>query len=317
MIRTIFPFRLFIFALLPLWCTFDSAFAKSHSSTSLAQTNGDAVVIPVIQRLLDQIDEWNESLSSSSSELNIRPFVTVSFAQSLDAKIAICLDDQNQNHTTANYPLSGPESLLLTHGLRSIHDGILVGGRTLSTDNPRLTNRLWGVSPSDTSTSNQPRPIVLDSELRHVRKCFTKGLLKANNLIVCCSKEAAAAALSSESMTEQMKESSILLLPCEMSPNGRMLDLKSVLSQLKAKFGMQSIMVEGGSAVISAFVQANMVDCVCVTIAPKVIGSRGLPAFDFGLEGTTNNNNHPVEFEGFECASLGDDCIVLSRKACQ
>lgn len=298
--RSITYFDIFFVALVSLaGCSCANDRESSHMS------NSDTAVAPTIQRMLDKIDGWK---GSSLSELQNRPFVTVAFAQSLDAKIALYLDDGDQARTTANFPLSGPESLLLTHGLRSIHDGILVGGRTLATDNPRLTNRLWNVPSSDDDIPYQPRPIVLDSELRNVRECLASGLLNAKNLIVCCSREAVSA--YSESIRQM--EPSICLLPCERSPNnaGAMLDLTSVLSQLKEEFGMQSIMVEGGSAVISAFVQQDLVDCLCVTIAPKIIGSRGLSAFSFGRDG----NVSPIEFEGIECTSLGHDCIVLSRR---
>ncbi|KAJ1674886.1 2,5-diamino-6-(ribosylamino)-4(3H)-pyrimidinone 5'-phosphate reductase [Spiromyces aspiralis] len=59
-----------------------------------------------------------------------RPWVTVSFAQSLDGKLGM---DGFQ------LALSSDESMAMTHQLRCVHDGILVGINTVINDDPRLT----------------------------------------------------------------------------------------------------------------------------------------------------------------------------------
>jgi len=265
----------------------------------------DATVKSIIHSLIDQVSQWKRDVSCFEN----RTFVTLSFAQSLDAKIAIYLDSA-KNQTSANYPLSSSESLLLTHALRSIHDGILIGGRTLSTDNPRLTNRLW-MSPSTSNPTIQPRPIVLDPTLRHIRQCLTS--LRARNLIVCCSHESAIAATSSPSEIILENDSSIVLLPCDTTSNGQ-LDLKSVLMNLRSMFGIKSLMVEGGSAILSSFVQGNLVDCLCITIAPKVLGSRGLTALMLGEDYDRRMEKRgALEFGDTKCYSIGNDCIILAR----
>ena len=48
-----------------------------------------------------------------------RPFVTVSYAQSIDGSIA--------TRNRRPLPLSGPNAMRMTHALRALHDGILVG----------------------------------------------------------------------------------------------------------------------------------------------------------------------------------------------
>ena len=73
--------------------------------------------------------EVKKSRSSMNSEKSAPPFITLTFAQSLDGKIALYLDDL-RSQTSSNFPISGSASLLLTHALRSVHDVILIGGRT-------------------------------------------------------------------------------------------------------------------------------------------------------------------------------------------
>ncbi len=59
-----------------------------------------------------------------------RPFVTLSYAQSVDGSIASARGLRST--------LSGPESLRFTHALRAGHDGILVGVGTVLADDPEL-----------------------------------------------------------------------------------------------------------------------------------------------------------------------------------
>lgn len=50
-----------------------------------------------------------------------RPFITLTYAQSVDGSISA--------EGGAPLPLSGPESLQMTHHLRAMHDAILVWAR--------------------------------------------------------------------------------------------------------------------------------------------------------------------------------------------
>lgn len=73
-----------------------------------------------------------ESLLGALSPTPARPFLTLTFAQSLDAKIAGSGGQQ--------LALSCSESMVMTHWLRSKHDAILVGVGTALNDNPQLNS---------------------------------------------------------------------------------------------------------------------------------------------------------------------------------
>jgi GTP cyclohydrolase II len=79
-----------------------------------------------------------------------RPFVTLSYAQSLDGCIAL--------DPPGRLTLSCPESLALRHKLRAVHDAILIGIGTVVSDDPSLTTRLV--------KGRNPQPVVIDSTLR-------------------------------------------------------------------------------------------------------------------------------------------------------
>jgi riboflavin biosynthesis pyrimidine reductase len=125
--------------------------------------------------LRDESEDDYQSHHQRSSVVLRRPFVTLTYAQTLDGMIAAKL---RRNETTStNMKISSPQSLTLTHKLRRMHDAILVGGGTFALDEPRLNVRLNSpTTKSSTSSSipnmqhEQPMPIVLDTHLRHLQQ---------------------------------------------------------------------------------------------------------------------------------------------------
>ena len=241
-----------------------------------------------IRLIVNEVQTWKDE-SRHSSVRTQRPFITLSFAQSLDGKIAAYDSDAS---LSKNLPISGEESLYMTHALRSIHDAILVGGKTLLIDNPRLTNRLWG----ENCNQQQPRPVILDTHLKYIQKLGNKR--KVQNAILCCAQEALA-------NFKDHDKTDLTILGCKLDDDGH-LDLQDVLFQLGSSFGIQSLMVEGGSNILSSFASKGLVDCLCITIAPKLIG-HGLPAF-------FDHSRIDMSDKGISYfIPLGDDCILLGK----
>lgn len=281
--------------LIVLFCAFSPLALAIDGSTT---PQHDAAATGTIQSIVNDITAWQQIHSKKAPH---RPFVTVTYAQSLDGKVALLLKGDQKTSTSSNFALSDPESLRMTHALRSVHDAILVGGNTLAIDNPRLNNRLWKVR-------DQPRPIVLDTHLRHVRKLGEQR--RAENVLVCCSQEAAEEACSGE-------EDLLLpqLLPCPVdSETGRM-DLEYLLHELRSKHGIESIMVEGGASVLTTFYgRPGLVDCLCITTAPKVLMGNGLPAIHTT---SADSERHFVldssSFSSTKFVLLGADAIFLAK----
>lgn len=214
-----------------------------------------------------------------SAQPTWRPFVTLSYAQSLDGSIALTADTR--------LDLSSPPALVFTHRLRSAHDAILVGIGTVLADNPRLTVRLW--------EGPQPQPVVLDSRLRlpvtaalwqHPRPPWLAAAVDAD--------PARCEALIA-------RGARVLRLP--RASDGR-LDLTALLTHLAA-LGIRRLMVEGGSCVITAFLAARLVDLVAITVAPYLIG---------GLRGVQFLGQNPqaplLALTQPRWAQLGPDLVV-------
>lgn len=189
-----------------------------------------------------------------------RPYVTLTYAQSLDGSIA--------SRRGEPLAISGLESLRLTHQLRAEHDAILVGIGTVLADNPQLTVRLV--------PGESPQPVVLDSQLRFPLESRLMGNFKKPWIV---STEAAnhfemdSARANHRKMLEWNGAKVLTVAP---TPEGRV-DLPATLALL-AQLGIRTLMVEGGAQVIGAFLQARVVDEVVITLAPRFIG--GLRALE-------------------------------------
>lgn len=175
-----------------------------------------------------------------------RPFVTLTYAQSLDGSISASSEEALR--------ISGPESMELTHSLRASHDAILVGINTVLSDNPRLTVRHV--------QGDHPRPVILDTRLR----CPETARIFQND------QTSPILATSSEADSERqevLERAGATVLRLECDEDGVCLD-----QLLKALYreGIQSLMVEGGSEVITSFLRHRLVDYLIITVAPMLVG---------------------------------------------
>jgi riboflavin-specific deaminase-like protein len=289
-------------------CTFiASAILASMSSAPCSCM--DQSTILKIKELVNQMKLWQEDFYSNMTKS--RPFVTVTFAQSIDGYMALSGDQYHSSgdghgRTSSNYPLSGDDSLLLTHALRSIHDGILIGGRTLAMDNPKLTNRLWmtPIAQEDSSGDQQPRPIVLDTNLRHIRSLGLSYNLQ--NPILCCSQNALM------SLSRKSLPSDVSILPCLCSEDGS-LSVVDVLKQLRDRFNIRNIMIEGGAETVSSFFRANTVDALVITIAPKLLHEGIAVKYNPGMKGQFTCDVVDFSQLGSKFIVFGSDTVLLSR----
>jgi GTP cyclohydrolase II len=177
-----------------------------------------------------------------------RPFVTLSWAQSLDGCLAI-----EPGRPTA---LSGEESLALTHALRAAHDGIVIGVGTLLADDPALTVRFW--------PGRSPAPVVLDSSLRTSLQSRLVQAAAARPVAFACT----SAGNVDQQARLEARGARVLRLPaCDSG----WVDLAALLDALGAA-GVKRVMVEGGAKVLTSFLQAQLADYAIVTIAPRFLG---------------------------------------------
>ena len=195
--------------------------------------------------------------SDPSATTPARPAITIKIAQTLDGRIA--------TSTGQSQWITCEPARALAHELRASHDAVLVGIGTVLHDNPRLTVRL--VNGPDTLR------VVADSMLRIPLDSY---LLSENPERTICF----AAEHAPPDRVAAVRERGARVIFGRVDAGG--LDLTDMLRRL-SHLGIRSLMVEGGSRIITSLLKAGLVDRLVVCIAPKVLGA-GLDAVgDLGI----------------------------------
>ncbi len=211
-----------------------------------------------------------------------RPFVVLSYAQSLDGSIA--------GPRRERVRLSGPESMRLTYTIRTLCDTILVGIGTLLADDPTLTvKQVPGKSP---------QPIVLDTRLRTPENARLLQRADARPWLIH-------GPGVPPSRAQSLIAAGAEPVPCVTGTDGR-IHLGSLMRWL-ADHSINSVMVEGGARVITSFIRHQLADTVAITISPRLLG--GLPAIDAG----DDDEGLDLSLGDVFHQSLGRDFILWAR----
>jgi GTP cyclohydrolase II len=221
------------------------------------------------------------SVSPSAS----RPYVVLKYAQTLDGRIATRTGDSRW--------ISGEPERRTSHALRAACDAVLVGIRTVIADDPQLTVRMVpGASPLR---------VVLDSTLRIPPDAQILGDA-ASTLVVTTER-------SSADRRRELRERGVGVRVVEPAPL-RGVDLPAALSLLRAT-GVQSLLVEGGGAVITSFLRARLADRVIVSIAPKIVGSGTEAVGDLSVLQVSDG----LRLSDRSVHALGDDVVLAGDLA--
>jgi len=174
-----------------------------------------------------------------------RPYVILKWAQTEDGLVA-------RENFDSKW-ISNAQSRQLVHKWRAEEDAILVGKNTAAYDNPRLDVRDW--------VGKNPIRVVLDSHL---------GLPKNLNLF-----DQSIPTLIFNTVKSESIENLEWIRLSEINP-------KVILKELHSR-KIQSLIVEGGSQVLSQFIESGLWDEARVFTAPT--------RFDRGISAPTLNQN--------------------------
>lgn len=190
----------------------------------------------------------------------MRPQVTLAYAQTLDGYIAA--SDGSSRW------ISGQSSLMRTHTLRANHDAIMVGVGTVVADNPRLNVRLV--------QGRDPIRVIIDGHLRIPDESAVLHPDVAPGTWIICGPDADVMRRSA------LSQRGVVVLPVGADPFMGGVHLTQALAVLYQR-GIRSIMLEGGSRLITSMVRTRLVDRVAITIAPKMLGAGIAPFGPIGI----------------------------------
>jgi 2,5-diamino-6-(ribosylamino)-4(3H)-pyrimidinone 5'-phosphate reductase len=225
------------------------------------------------------------------------PFVTLTYASSLDSMIALA--------PGARTTLSGPETKSMTHYLRLHHDAILIGAGTAVVDDPGLNCRYPGAT-----LQTQPQPAIVDPRRRFdfredAKVCQLAAEGKGKTPWIICAEEPERTPPVRHIGISQDAESSF-----DVQHNS--LQWLDILRSLKVK-GIDSVMIEGGATVINALLLLpDVVDAVIITIAPTWLGRGGVnvsPAAQ-SHEGASSN---AAWLQQTSWRQFGNDVVLCGR----
>lgn len=164
-----------------------------------------------------------------------RPYITLKWAESADGFIDLCRTEGNP------VILSTPLTSMLVHKKRAEHSAILVGTRTAKLDNPSLNVRNW--------YGRSPIRLVID---RKQSLSPTLHLFDGSVLTLV--------------FTEHFQDA---LPNVEYLPINFQQDILPQIMQILYERGIQSLLVEGGSALLQSFIDAGLWDEAYVEESPR------------------------------------------------
>lgn len=209
---------------------------------------GIEVVVGVREK---EAKELNKVFMKYITEKN--PYLFLKCAITLDGKIAT-------NERDSKW-ITNEKSREKVQFLRHEYMGIMVGINTLINDNPRLTARIEnGVNPFR---------IVIDPHLRTPLESNFVNMADDNKSIIVTSKENE----KNDKITE-LENKNVKIIYME----GFNFSVHEILKKI-GELKIDSVLLEGGSYLISKAFKENRIDGGEIFIAPKILGG-GLPFID-------------------------------------
>src|ERR687890_2357474 len=203
-------------------------------------------------RVIDHVDVAKRDVKDD------RPGVTLSYAQTLDGRLA--------TSTGSSQWISAPESLRFSHELRAEHDAIMVGAGAVWKDDPRLTVRLVA--------GQNPLRVVVDSTLRTPLSAALMGEAAQGTVFAVTDRAPAA-------KRDKVRALGATVLSVPAQSGGRV-DLVALLAALHER-GIRSLLVEGAPELTTALLRARLVDRLVVCVAPKILGAGIEAVGDLGI----------------------------------
>jgi diaminohydroxyphosphoribosylaminopyrimidine deaminase/5-amino-6-(5-phosphoribosylamino)uracil reductase len=188
------------------------------------------------------------------------PFVTLKIASSLDGRIAMASGESQW--------ITAPTTRAHVHGLRGMHDAVMVGSNTALADDPQLTVRGMGAV-------HQPVRVVVDGGLRFSPD---SQLGRSTDIAPVWLLHGPHAPMPAR---QAWADVGAKLIETPMQNN--YLDLRAGLAALAAH-GITRVLCEGGGGLAAALLRAGLVDQIAIYTAGLTIGGAGLPSIaDLGL----------------------------------
>jgi len=196
------------------------------------------------------------------------PFVRVKLAMSLDGRTAM--------ESGESQWITGSEARFDAQTLRAKSDAIVTGIGSVMADDPSMTVRIDNNNQTIAAIKvRQPRRIIMDTALSIPPE--SKILYPVEQVSIFCLADQVE--IDNQKVLEQK---GINLIFGKAAEEGG-IDLVAAMEYL-ADEEINEVLVETGSVLAGAFLQAGLVDEIVVYMAAKLLGSMARPLFDLPLD---------------------------------
>ena len=193
-----------------------------------------------------------------------RPFVFINVAMTVDGKI-----DTFERRGSA---ISSAQDKARVDRLRAESDAVLVGGRTLLDEDPKLTVKSDALRAERAARGLPPNPVKVGIVTRADLKSPSKFLQEGAAKVVIFT-------------TNQTSKEQLAFLRAQGAEvfvhEAERVNLNVALATLK-DLGVQRLMVEGGATLNFELLRLGLVDEVSVYVAPLVFGGEKAPTLAAG-----------------------------------
>ena len=239
--------------------TIDSNNKVSGTGIKRLIENGSNVTVGVLEKECNELNKRFFTFHNKN-----RPYIILKWAESKDGFLAPLTKDKKEPVWISN-----EFSRQLVHKWRSEEQSILVGTNTVLDDNPKLDVRDW--------SGENPIRIVIDRTGKIPKNYFVKNE-KTKTIII----------------TEQ--ENLTFSENCIYENAIFDIQLTKTIADISFKYGIQSILIEGGKQTLQSFIDDNLWDEARVFV--------GNVHFKKGIKSPNLNEN-------FQTKSIKDDQLKL------
>ena len=187
-------------------------------------------------------------------------------------KIAMSLDGGTAMNSGESQWITSEASRLDVHKLRSNNQAIMTGSGTIINDNPKMTARI-------NNSESKPLRVIVDSGNK-----ITDQKLNI---------------FSSDASTLILNDDNSRLLP-----NGK-IDLKSALTKL-GEMGINNLLLEAGSGLNGAMLEAGLIDEFIIYTAPIILGSDTKPMIEIPL----TKISEKIQLNILDIRKIGEDIRI-------
>ncbi len=207
------------------------------------------------------------------------PFIRVKIGASLDGRTAMASGESQW--------ITGKESRKDVQKFRAMSSAVVTGIETVLADDPSLNVR----DPDFGMAGRQALRVVMDSDFRFPDQAKMRSL-SGENLIMT---------------TKEVDQTDVVKITA--GSDGRV-DLEKAMRYLAEEKEINEVLVEAGSTLSGAFIQAGLVDELIIYQAPKLLGGSARALVDLpGLE----KLSYCVQLEIKSLKKIGEDIRIVAR----